>query len=70
MYRQHVSKPDHMSDVKYCLKHPKVLNEWELDFLLGLLGFAWISDKQEAKLDNIVRKVELAVDVLERGELR
>jgi hypothetical protein len=43
--------------VAACLRQPSALRQWEGDFLRSLIGFARISLKQRAVLDQIAERV-------------
>ncbi len=48
------------AEIAWCLDHAAELTVWERDFLVSLQRFVWLSDKQRAVLDRIVRKCQAA----------
>src|SRR5438874_2155034 len=58
------------ADLRYCVDHFHLLNDWECDFVLGLAGYSHPSAKQRDKLAIIVAKVKLALTVSRRRAAR
>jgi hypothetical protein len=53
-------------DLKYCVDHFHLLNDWECDFVLGVAGYKRPSTRQRDKLGLILRKIELALTARSR----
>jgi hypothetical protein len=49
------------SDIDFCLKHHKHVNQWEFKFLIDLIGYERPTEKQLAKLELVKRKVRTAL---------
>jgi hypothetical protein len=44
--------------IEFCLQHEELLNTWEWGFLNGVRGRQFLTEKQLAKLGNIVAKAK------------
>jgi hypothetical protein len=55
-------EPSHVNDITFLADHLDLVNDWECDFVSGLVGYARLSDRQQTKLDLILRKVRLILD--------
>jgi hypothetical protein len=61
---------DWYADLKFCIDHIHLANDWEADFLLGLGGYSHPSERQRDKLALIHRKIRLSLTVGRRRAIR
>ena len=56
-YFQYEGETPDAEAIEFCLDHMSRLNEWQFNFLLGVSGYASLSEKQAATLNGICRQV-------------
>ena len=56
-YFQHEGECPDADALEFCLDHMNRINEWQYNFLLGVSGYATLSEKQAMTLNEICRQV-------------